>query len=68
VHPIVLFEVADVLHAARRKVIHQEHFIAPDEQSFGQVGANETCTARDQSTHKTASVDLNIFSASHTAF
>ena len=44
VHPVILFEVADIFHTAGRKIVHKQDFVATLEQTLGKMRAHKTCT------------------------
>jgi hypothetical protein len=44
-------EVPDILHAARAKVVQNEHIIASRQEGLGKVRSDEPRTTRDQNTH-----------------
>jgi hypothetical protein len=43
-HPIVLFEMTNIFHAAGGKIVHQQDLVAAREQAFGNVRTDKTST------------------------
>ena len=48
VHPVIFLKVPDVFHAAGRKIVHQQDFVAALQQTLGKMRAHKTCAASNQ--------------------
>ncbi len=47
VHPVILLEVPDILHAPGGKIVHQQDLVAALKQTFRQVRTDKPRTAGD---------------------
>jgi hypothetical protein len=46
-HPIVSFQMPDILHATGGKIVQDQDLISPGEQPLGEMRPDESCASSD---------------------
>src|ERR1700676_2331304 len=58
-HSVIFLQMADIFHATRRKIVHEQDFISTFKQPFRKMRSHKTCTTCNQINHFWSSFPSN---------